>query len=194
MRIVVYKIGGSLLNLPDLEPRLRRLFEQRAGSRPLLVAGGGEAADMVRRWDEVHRLGEERAHWLALKSLELNEALLHELLPNTNIVGTRCQAETAWQTERMPILCSRRFLADEEQAADTCLPHNWAVTSDSIAAWITLRWPADELVLVKSTGPASCRLTNANVSPPLVDPYLRELLPSLPAASCVNLRSETAER
>lgn len=193
MRTVVYKIGGSLLTLPDLVRRMRRLFEQRAGCRALLVAGGGEAADIVRRWDEIHKLGEERAHLLALKSLALNEWLLNNLLPETRIVSTRTEAETAWQSGCMPILCCNRFLAEEEQGCDMPLPHTWAVTSDSIAAWITLRWPADELVLVKSTGfPSGERCDENNLSP-RVDSYFRELSPRLPAASWVNLRSDALD-
>ena len=80
MRTIVYKVGGSLLSLPDLASRICAVREQCSDSRPLLVVGGGKAADLVRDWDRNHQLGQERSHWLALESMKLNEAFLQELL------------------------------------------------------------------------------------------------------------------
>src|SRR5581483_10984790 len=77
--LVVVKIGGSLLDLPDLGPRLKKWLEQSAAT-VLVVPGGGAAADAVRRLDQLHRLGESRAHWLALRAVQLNASLLGDLL------------------------------------------------------------------------------------------------------------------
>ena len=43
--LVVYKVGGSLFSLPDLAERLRQLWQLQPGTSPLLVVGGGAAAD-----------------------------------------------------------------------------------------------------------------------------------------------------
>ena len=69
--VVIYKVGGSLLELPDLPRRLQDVV--RPDVCPLFVIGGGRTADLVREWDRLHQLGEERSHGLALKAMQLNE-------------------------------------------------------------------------------------------------------------------------
>ena len=41
----VIKVGGSLLDLPDLPARLDRWLTARGGAKPMLVVGGGVVAD-----------------------------------------------------------------------------------------------------------------------------------------------------
>lgn len=208
MTVVLYKLGGSLLDLSDLPQRLCSVIANDDDVRPLLVVGGGPTADLVRRWDRVHQLGEERSHWLALRSLELNESLLAELLPSARIVTSRGEAGDSWQRGFWPILRSRAFLRDEEPLADVPLPHTWNATSDSIAAWIALHWPADRLVLLKSVSlPADCpeeaRVPVKHdgrtgksvrgsdlVAAGLVDPHFPELAAFLPSVEWINLRAK----
>ena len=45
-RVVVFKVGGSLLDRSGLATCLRELAEQRSDSVPLLTVGGGGAADL----------------------------------------------------------------------------------------------------------------------------------------------------
>ena len=182
---VVYKIGGSLLSLPDLPQRLQSLFARENG-KALLVVGGGPTADLVREWDRQFELGECRAHWLALKAMALNEALLAELLPDTPIVHRPCEAESAWRNGQTAILCAHSFLVADAQEPGAHLPHGWDVTSDSIAAWIALRWAATELILVKSVPLDASNRTDS----PAVDRYFRRLAPRLPRIGWVNLRSD----
>ena len=77
---VVFKLGGSLLTLPDLPSRLRSVVGHRANKNCLVVVGGGTSADLVREWSHVFKLDEETAHWLAISSLDLNRQLLESLL------------------------------------------------------------------------------------------------------------------
>src|SRR5262249_50947889 len=78
---VVVKVGGSLYDLPGLGARLRAWLERLPSREVLLVPGGGPAADVVRDLDRLHRLGEEAAHWLALRALSVNARFLAALLP-----------------------------------------------------------------------------------------------------------------
>jgi len=199
MSVVVYKLGGSLLLLPDLPRRIAHIPDWFPGSRPLIVVGGGQTADVVREWDRIHHLGDERAHQLALSSLRLNEMLLVELVENARRVCSRDEVDRAWADNRLPVLSTDDFLRANEASSNIPLPHNWNVTSDSIAAWVALEWPADKLVLLKSrpvpTGfPAvECPglAVEADLSP--VDAYFAQLTPRLAEVDWVNLRDESPQ-
>src|SRR4051812_5597721 len=78
--MIVVKVGGSLYDHPRLRPGLCIYLTSLAPVPVLLVAGGGDFADAVRRLDVVHGLGEEAAHWLALRSMKLAGEFLKQLL------------------------------------------------------------------------------------------------------------------
>jgi len=136
----VVKLGGSLYDLPDLAPRLRAWLKRRPESGLLLVPGGGPTAEVVRDFDRLHGLGEERAHRLALRALQLNAEFLKGLLPSAMVIDRPEQAPAG-----TCILDPFGFLS-----RDDALPHLWAVTSDSIAAHAAVVAGADQLVLLKS--------------------------------------------
>ena len=191
MTTAVYKIGGSLLSLPDLAGRVKRLFASRPEeTQRLLLVGGGPTADLVREWDRTHGLGEEHAHWLALKSLGLNESLVAALLPGSRIVASRTEAEQVWKGGRLPILCVYDFLREVEASSLLPLPHTWEVTSDSIAAWVAAVWPADRLVLLKSVSLAKTRGEGSATADGLVDRYFDRIAPDVAEIGWVNLRDD----
>lgn len=196
MGVTVLKLGGSLLDLGDLATRLRAVFKLLDGDRPLLVCGGGEAADIVRRWHETHALDEEQSHWLAFESVRLNQRLLLTLMPELELVSNRAAAESAWSRGRVPLLELMSFVSIEESQTEygaTPLPHNWNVTSDSLAGWVAIRWPARRLVLVKSTelptresGWGLQSATDAG----FVDRHFPSLRPNLPTTFWCALRRD----
>ena len=192
MPTTVYKLGGSLLDLPGLAGRLDRLLSAAStGDRPLLVVGGGAAADVVRDWDRIHALGDTLAHRLAIGAMSFNAALIASLLPSAELVADREQAEAAWSAGRRPVLDTSVFVAAEEPRAATPLPESWEVTGDTVAAWISLCWPADRLVLIKSTGiPGGCPPDEA-VRQGRIDPRLPGLLTGIAATAWVNLRGDS---
>lgn len=195
MTIVVYKLGGSLLTLPDLAERLGQLLESR-DERLLLIVGGGTAADLVRRWDERFQIGEECAHWLALQAMAFNERLVQSILPSSRIVNSREEMQRAWELRQIPILCAHNFLVHEELSLHDAggeareispLPHTWVVTSDSIAAWVAIRLNAVSLVLLKSCDPPPPSTERGKGA---VDEYFRVLSPQISRMEWVNLRSD----
>ncbi len=193
MSVAVLKLGGSLLDLTGLPDRLRAVAAMLAGDRPLLICGGGVAADAVRRWHNTHGLSEEQSHWLALDSIRLNQRLLLTLMPELELVSNRAAAESAWRRGRVPLLDLMSFVGIEETASDvtTRLPHSWDVTSDSLAGWVAIRWPASRLVLLKSAelpiaeNDLSFRAA-ADIG--LVDAYFPVLEPGLPPTWWCDLR------
>jgi aspartokinase-like uncharacterized kinase len=126
--VIVAKVGGSLYDDPRLGPALRRWVAEQP-EPVLLVPGGGEFADAVRNLDAVHGLGEEAAHWLAIRSLSVAAAVLARLIG----------------PEPPQILDCFAFFTRHDLT-----PHTWAVTSDSLALAAVIHLKASQLVLLKS--------------------------------------------
>ncbi len=186
---VVFKLGGSLLTLPGLAEKLRVVLDQYSDKHRLIVTGGGASADVVREWSRIHQLDDESAHWLAIASLDLNRQLLETLL-SLRSVSDHAEATRLWAIESSPLLLdSHRFTRHEEANSLEPLPHDWNVTSDSIAAWTALRWPADELVLFKSVPMPVNLSAQAASDQELVDNYFPHIAKDLRKISWCNLRA-----
>ena len=187
MSVTVYKVGGSLFGLRDLSGRLVSLLRSRPAERPLLVAGGGQAANLVREWDRTHHLGQEKAHWLALDAMSLNALFLSRLLPGGRVVRSRDEAQRAWSEGQIPVLNAAAFLRAHESSGSEMLPHSWDVTSDSIAAFAAIHWPAERLVLLKSISQPVSPAGQTDA----VDAYFKTLAPRMAHVDWCNLRTQT---
>ncbi|RLS79302.1 MAG: hypothetical protein DWI02_07515 [Planctomycetota bacterium] len=188
---VLFKLGGSLLTLAGLPENLRAAVSERQQQEPcLILTGGGATADVVRDWSRVHQLPDETAHWLAIASLDLNRQLLESLL-SWHSISTRAEFRRMTQRTPIPLLLDfNTFVKAEEPLANRPLPHNWDVTTDSLAAWTALCWPARELVLLKSVPIPAGLTARAASEQDLVDPYFPQLAQDLECISWCNLRHE----
>jgi aspartokinase-like uncharacterized kinase len=144
------KVGGSLYDLPDLGPRLQRWLAAEIHSPAVLVPGGGATTDVVRELDRRHALGEERAHWLALRALSLNAHFLAALLPGAAVIEE--PTDFGADQPAVVILDAHAFLSRDEGRHGAILPHAWAVSSDSVAARAAVVAGAARLILLKSVG------------------------------------------
>lgn len=147
---VVAKVGGSLLDLPDLRERLRRWLAGLGTGRVLLVPGGGAFADVVRQLDRTHALGPGASHWLALKVVDLNGEVLNGLLGQRPGAARAEELGRYWEANAVPVLGIVPFALVDKDRPDT-LPASWTVSSDSIAARIAVVTGARRLALLKST-------------------------------------------
>jgi aspartokinase-like uncharacterized kinase len=152
--IVVVKVGGSLYDWPQLGTRLREYLGTFRGRSIVLVPGGGPFANVIRSMDETHRLGEERAHWLALQSLALAAHFLEQLLPGAKVIDGISAARNSWVVDRASILNIFRFARGDESRPHH-LPHRWSATSDSFAARVAIVARAERLILLKSSPPSA---------------------------------------
>ena len=162
MRVI--KLGGSLLELPDLGPRLRRFVHQlNPPDCTLILVGGGAVVDAIRNYDNRWKLDEVPCHWLCVHLLNSTARLLHLLMPEWPLI-MHPQTLTQWlasasRTEkpnhnRLPaIVAPDSFYSPTANAHS--LPLSWETTSDSIAALLARITQADELILLKSTDPPS---------------------------------------
>jgi 5-(aminomethyl)-3-furanmethanol phosphate kinase len=135
--VIAVKVGGSLFDHPRLGPGLRAYLESLAPSEVVLIPGGGNLAETVRKLDRLHGLGDEASHWLALQTMTVTAAFLSQLVD-------------------LPAFASRVSILDvfafarEDEWRPGALPHSWDVTSDSIAARVAVVTGAERLILLKS--------------------------------------------
>jgi aspartokinase-like uncharacterized kinase len=154
---MVVKVGGSLFDWPALGPKLSRWLNEHASAETLIVPGGGVFADQIRRLDEIHRLSEETAHWMALRAMTMSAGFLSELLDEHGYdldfsrIETVLDCTESWSRRDRPILDAYAFLSRDDLSSGS-LPHSCNVTSDSVAARLAELLGA-EVVLLKSDGP-----------------------------------------
>ena len=131
----IVKVGGSLLRQPEGPAKIRAWRAEQAFANEWWMAGGGEAADLVRQWDRRFGLSQGIAYHLTLHSLTLTQELLRSLL---DLPSHACLN-----------------LLEEVRAFPASWPSEyglatWDATSDTLAALIARRRHADELVLLKA--------------------------------------------
>ena len=139
-RLLVAKLGGSLLTRPRWPEELDLLLSglQR---RLLLIVGGGAVVDGLRAIDAAAAQPPALMHRLAIEAMRLTATIVAESL-SLPIVTTADDAHTA------AIFDVAIWLATHTAP----LPEDWTVTSDSLAAAVATAIDAD-LLLIKSVPP-----------------------------------------
>ncbi|MCA9060055.1 MAG: hypothetical protein KDA85_16220 [Planctomycetaceae bacterium] len=217
------RLGGSLLHLPDLVDRLSQVLgamatngadgcETSAPLSVLLIVGGGPSVDQLRSLQMRFGGSDEQLHWQAVEVMSHHAALLARLLPRTRYVSSREEALLAWRSGQTAVLNVNVWLRAEEAhvqehppsegSAVIRLPHDWTCTSDSIAAWVAQRWPAQSLVLLKSAAAVSGMTSSLSCPAGTVDPVIRtwaeagivdsifpQVARGLPQVELINLRA-----
>lgn len=147
---VVIKLGGSLLEWSELPARLADFLGSMREGRKVLIAGGGQPAHWVRELDQRFSLGDDTAHILALRALDLTAELVTHLVPGLERIEHLRDCERVWNSDGVPVIVARTFLDDDEAGGAALLPRSWDVTTDSIAAVLAHRLGAQQLILLKS--------------------------------------------
>jgi aspartokinase-like uncharacterized kinase len=173
-RPAVVKIGGSLFDLENLGPRLQSFLAGLNTSDVILVPGGGPTADLVRAWDRAFHLGEERAHWLALRALTFNAHFLASILPDAQVIHKLEDCDPLLARGAKAIMDMHAWALADESSPDH-LPHTWSVTSDTLAARIAIRSGAAELILLKSVDFLGKNWQEAAAAG-IVDPLFAEIM------------------
>lgn len=192
MGVRVVKLGGSLLDLPDLVPRFRRWLKSNPPGKTMIVVGGGQIVDVVRGLDRIHRLDAGFAHWLCVDLLAKTAEVAAKLFPEFGVISRADHLREFVHAPDNPgthIVQVSAFY--NREPTNMTLPESWDTTTDSIAALLALDVQAEELVLLKSRGPESARTElTAWAEAGLVDPYFPHVAAGIPVVSIYNLREE----
>ncbi|QDU34969.1 Uridylate kinase [Poriferisphaera corsica] len=184
----VLKVGGSLLDFPQLLHVLEQFIATTNDTNFLLVVGGARSADAVRIIDKNFGLDEQRAHWLAVRGMSLNAYLLAEILNNAILVHNINECAPVWQNNRLAIVEPIAWL-EYEEIHGFPVEHCWQFTSDSISAHIAAQLNAPRLTLLKSTlpdEPLGCPEAAAAIG--LVDGKFPEAIRNLQSVTLINAR------
>jgi aspartokinase-like uncharacterized kinase len=139
----VVKVGGGLAREAGdgaLRALCAAIAEAGARHRLLIVPGGGDFARAVRDHDRRFALRPRTAHRMAILAMDQLGWVLADLIPG----AARCVDLQSVRGGAVSVLLPAELLAERDP-----LPASWAVTSDSIAAWVTGAAGAGRLVLVK---------------------------------------------
>jgi 5-(aminomethyl)-3-furanmethanol phosphate kinase len=172
--LTVVKVGGALArDAVALRAWCAQLAACGARHPLLVVPGGGSFADAVREHDHRFGLGAETAHWMAILAMDQLGWALSELIPGA---VRRSDLEPV-HAGAVSVLLPFALLRERDP-----LPASWAVTADSIAAWVAGAARAERVVLVKAVaGLARAQLTVDELEalgPEGVDGYLPTALRS----------------
>lgn len=171
---VVVKLGGSLLALPDLAERVQTVLKLLDPHKVLIIVGGGAAADEIRQLEECCGLTATQAHWDSIAAMTFNAEIVSRSCGRLPVVSNRIDAEMAWQHHEGALLNAAAFLRTEQATQCRSLPESWSVTSDSIAAFVSLHWPSEQLVFCKS-----CDLISPDIDQICQDGLLDAWFPNL---------------
>jgi len=139
----VLKIGGSLTKYPkDLVKLCKQLSVVAKAYRIVIVPGGGEFSDTVRRLDTKFTLSNISAHKMAILAMDQFGLLLSDITPDSYVSNEIKEIKKKIKT-KLPIFLPSKFLFHEDP-----LENSWDVTSDSIAAYFTDKLEAKKLILV----------------------------------------------
>jgi 5-(aminomethyl)-3-furanmethanol phosphate kinase len=142
--LTVAKVGGSLASQPaKLRELLKVLYDQSEKFPLVIVPGGGEFADTVRKLDNQFSLSAKASHRMAILAMDQYGIMLADLIPDALIVQSIDEAKKALTKGNLPI-----FLPSELLFREDPLENSWDVTSDSIALYLAQRLKAVKVLFL----------------------------------------------
>lgn len=187
----VIKIGGSLLGWPAIADHLDGYLGQLESDRLVLIVGGGEPVEWLRRIDARATWGDAAAHDAAIAMMDANTRAVAGWLPTAKLTDSWDKVTHASDAAGVLLFAAGRFLREQEPSLPgTCLPVGWQVTSDSIAARVAALLDAP-LTLIKSCGvetPRSREGWLGLADRGVVDAFFPRLVDEPPSVEIVTLR------
>ena len=138
----VVKIGGSLF--PNYAINLAKKLEN---TNSLIVLGGGEFANLIRKYDSEINFSQETNHWTAIDCMDIIAKLVNDKVESTKLAYSIDDAIAISDEGFTPIFVVSKFLREDDP-----FECSWDVTSDSIAAYISHLLNANLLIVTNVNG------------------------------------------
>ena len=138
----VVKIGGSLFPNYAID-----LAKQLKGTDSLIVLGGGEFANLIRKYDFEISFSQETNHWTAIDCMDIIAKLVNDKVDSTKLAYSIDEAKKISDDGFTPIFIVSEFLRSEDP-----FECSWDVTSDSIAAYVSHLLNANLLIVTNVNG------------------------------------------
>ena len=138
----VVKIGGSLF--PNYAIELARQLEN---TNSVIILGGGEFANLIRKYNDEISFSDETNHWTAIDCMDIMAKLVKDKVESAKLAYSLDEAEKISDEGFTPIFIVSKFLRDEDP-----FECSWDVTSDSIAAYVAHLLNANLLIVTNVNG------------------------------------------
>ena len=138
----VVKIGGSLF--PNYAIDLAKKLEN---TNSLIVLGGGEFANLIRKYDSEINFSQETNHWTAIDCMDIIAKLVNDKVESTKLAYSIDDAIAISDEGFTPIFVVSKFLREDDP-----FECSWDVTSDSIAAYVSHLLNANLLIVTNVNG------------------------------------------
>ena len=138
----VVKIGGSLF--PNYAIDLANKLES---TNSCIVLGGGEFANLIRKYDDEIKFSQETNHWTAIDCMDIIAKLVNEKVKSSKLAYSIDEVKQISNEGFTPIFIVSDFLKTEDP-----FECSWDVTSDSIAAYVSHLLNAKLLIVTNVNG------------------------------------------
>ena len=138
----VVKIGGSLF--PNYAIDLANKLEN---TNSCIVLGGGEFANLIRKYDDEIKFSDETNHWTAIDCMDIIAKLVNDKVKSSKLAYSIDEVNKISDEGFTPIFIVSEFLKTEDP-----FECSWDVTSDSIAAYISHLLNAKLLIVTNVNG------------------------------------------
>ncbi|MEE3491076.1 MAG: delta 1-pyrroline-5-carboxylate synthetase [Methanobrevibacter sp.] len=138
----VVKIGGSLFPKYAIE-----LAKRLENTNSVIILGGGEFANLIRRYDEEMSFSDEANHWTAIDCMDIIAKLVCDKVDSCKLAYSIEDVYNISDEGFTPIFIVSQFLRENDP-----FECSWDVTSDSIAAYVAHLLNANLLIVTNVNG------------------------------------------
>ncbi len=138
----VVKIGGSLFPKHAIE-----LAKELDNTDSVIILGGGEFANLIRKYDDEIHFSNETNHWRAIDCMDIIAKLVDDKVNSTRLAYSIYEVKQISDEGFTPIFVVSDFLKKEDP-----FECSWDVTSDSIAAYVAHLLNANLFIVTNVNG------------------------------------------
>ncbi|MCR5026501.1 MAG: delta 1-pyrroline-5-carboxylate synthetase [Methanobrevibacter sp.] len=113
----------------------------------MIILGGGEFANLIRRYDSSENFSSEATHYTAIDCMDIVSKLVCDKVDSAKLAYSLKEAEEIASKNLTPIFIVSEFLKNKDP-----FECSWDVTSDSIAAYVSNCLNANLLIVTNVNG------------------------------------------